>query len=107
MKRVEIGKEDVRVVYKIGQLPFVPGPASGASLQDCLWGVFSFFGVADAVNGNSDRLYVKRISIDRVESMRTLTGRRSRTGARLSPGLFLLVNESASPFEDNSDRHRI
>ena len=35
VKRVEIGKEDVRVVYKIGQLPFVPGPASGASLQDC------------------------------------------------------------------------
>jgi site-specific DNA recombinase len=39
VKRVEIGKEDVRVVYKIGQLPFVPGPASGASSQDCLWGV--------------------------------------------------------------------
>ena len=37
VKRVEIGKEDVRVVYKIGQLPFVQGPASGASLQDCLW----------------------------------------------------------------------
>jgi site-specific DNA recombinase len=38
VKRVEIGKEDVRVVYKIGQLPFVQGPASGASSQDCLWG---------------------------------------------------------------------
>lgn len=37
VKRVEIGQEDVRVVYKIGQLPFVPGPASGASLQHCLW----------------------------------------------------------------------
>ena len=37
VKRVEISKEDVRVVYKIGQLPFVPGPASGASSQDCLW----------------------------------------------------------------------
>jgi site-specific DNA recombinase len=37
VKRVEIGKEDVRVVYKIGQLPFVLGPASGASSQDCLW----------------------------------------------------------------------
>ena len=36
VKRVEIGKEDVRVVYKVGQLPFVQGPASGASLQDCL-----------------------------------------------------------------------
>jgi site-specific DNA recombinase len=41
VKRVEIGKEDVRVVYKIGQLPFVQGPASGASLQDCLWGAFT------------------------------------------------------------------
>jgi site-specific DNA recombinase len=44
VKRVEIGKEDVRVVYKIGQLPFVPGPASGASSQDCLWGDFTFTG---------------------------------------------------------------
>jgi len=35
VKRVEIGKEDVRVVYKVGQLPFVQGPASGASLQHC------------------------------------------------------------------------
>jgi site-specific DNA recombinase len=41
VKRVEIGKEDVRVVYKIGQLPFVHGPASGASSQDCLWGAFT------------------------------------------------------------------
>jgi site-specific DNA recombinase len=41
VKRVEIGKEDVRVVYKIGQLPFVQGPASGASLQDCLWREFA------------------------------------------------------------------
>ena len=38
VKRVEIDKENVRVVYKIGQLPFVQGPASGAGLQDCLWG---------------------------------------------------------------------
>jgi site-specific DNA recombinase len=39
VKRVEIGQENVRVVYKIGQLPFVQGPASsGASSQDCLWG---------------------------------------------------------------------
>ena len=37
VKRVEIGKEDVRVVYKIGQLPFVQGPASGASSQHCWW----------------------------------------------------------------------
>ena len=37
VKRAEIGKEDVRVVYRIGQLPFVQGPASGASSQDCLW----------------------------------------------------------------------
>ena len=35
VKRVEVGKEEVRVVYKIGQLPFVHGPASGASLQHC------------------------------------------------------------------------
>jgi len=38
VKRVEIGKEEVRVVYKIGHLPFVQGPASGASSQHCLWG---------------------------------------------------------------------
>ena len=44
VKRVEIGKDDVRVVYKIGQLPFVHGPASGASLQDCLWGDFAAAG---------------------------------------------------------------
>ena len=36
VKRVEVGKEEVRVVYKVGQLPFVLGPASGASLQHCL-----------------------------------------------------------------------
>lgn len=41
VKRVEIGKDDVRVVYKIGQLPFVPVPASGASSQHCLWRAFS------------------------------------------------------------------
>jgi len=41
VKRVEIGKEDVRVVYKIGQLPFVSGPASGVSSQDCLWGQYT------------------------------------------------------------------
>jgi site-specific DNA recombinase len=34
VKRVEIGKDDVRVVYKVGQLPFAQGPDSGASLQD-------------------------------------------------------------------------
>ncbi len=42
VKRVEVGKEDVRVVYKIGQLPFVQGPASGASLQGCLWRGFTY-----------------------------------------------------------------
>jgi site-specific DNA recombinase len=42
VKRVEIGQENVRVVYKIGQLPFVQGPASsGASSQDCLWSDFT------------------------------------------------------------------
>ena len=37
VKRVEIGESDVRVIYKVGPPPFVPGPASGACLQDCLW----------------------------------------------------------------------
>ncbi len=37
VKRVEIGKEEVRVIYKIGPPPFVPGPASGAVSQDCPW----------------------------------------------------------------------
>jgi site-specific DNA recombinase len=41
VKRVEIGKEDVRVVYRVGQLPFVHGPASGASSQHCLWGALA------------------------------------------------------------------
>jgi site-specific DNA recombinase len=36
VKRVEIGREEVRVVYKVSPPPFVQGPASGASLQDCL-----------------------------------------------------------------------
>ena len=36
VKRVEIGESDVRVIYKVGPPPFVPGPASGASSQDCL-----------------------------------------------------------------------
>lgn len=36
VKRVEIGREEVRVVYKVSPPPFVSGPASGASLQDCL-----------------------------------------------------------------------
>ena len=36
VKRVEIGESDVRVIYKVGPPPFVPGPASGASLQHCL-----------------------------------------------------------------------
>ena len=36
VKRVEIGREEVRVVYKVSPPPFVQGPANGASLQDCL-----------------------------------------------------------------------
>jgi site-specific DNA recombinase len=36
VKRVEVGLQEVRVVYKVSPPPFVPGPASGASLQDCL-----------------------------------------------------------------------
>ena len=35
VKRVEIGEEDVRVIYKVSPAPFVEGPASGACLQDC------------------------------------------------------------------------
>ena len=41
VKRAEIGKEDVRIVYKVRQLPFVQGPASGASWQDCTWSLFA------------------------------------------------------------------
>ena len=33
VKRVEVGKEEVRVVYKIGPLPFVQGPASPRSSE--------------------------------------------------------------------------
>jgi site-specific DNA recombinase len=44
VKRVEIGKDDVRVVYKVGQLPFAQGPDSGASLQDCLRGELAAIG---------------------------------------------------------------
>jgi len=36
VKRVEIGREEVRVIYRVSAPPFVSGPASGASLQDCL-----------------------------------------------------------------------
>jgi len=35
VKRIEIDREDVRVVYRISPHPFVPGPASGAILQIC------------------------------------------------------------------------
>ena len=35
VKRVEIGREEVRVVYKVSPPPFASGPASGASLQHC------------------------------------------------------------------------
>jgi len=41
VKRVEIGESDVRVIYKVGPPPFVPGPANGASLQHCLRGALS------------------------------------------------------------------
>jgi len=36
VKRVEIGREQVRVVYRVSPPPFVQGPASGAGLQDRL-----------------------------------------------------------------------
>jgi site-specific DNA recombinase len=35
VKRIEVGPEEVRIVYKVGQVPFVQGPASGASSQHC------------------------------------------------------------------------
>jgi site-specific DNA recombinase len=35
VKRIEIDREDVRVVYRVSPRPFVPGPASGAILQNC------------------------------------------------------------------------
>jgi site-specific DNA recombinase len=37
VKRVEIGREEVRVVYKVSPPPFALGPANGASLQDRWW----------------------------------------------------------------------
>ena len=35
VKRIEIGPETVRVVYKVAPVPFVAAPDSGGSLQDC------------------------------------------------------------------------
>jgi site-specific DNA recombinase len=35
VKRVEVGSDDVRVVYKVSPSPFVQGPASRANLQHC------------------------------------------------------------------------
>jgi len=35
VKRIEIGTEMVRVVYKVAPAPFAPAPGSGGSLQDC------------------------------------------------------------------------
>jgi site-specific DNA recombinase len=35
VKRIEIDRKDVRVVYRISPRPFVPGPANGAILQNC------------------------------------------------------------------------
>jgi site-specific DNA recombinase len=37
VKKIEVGTEEVRVVYKVSPSPFVLSPASGASLQDCWW----------------------------------------------------------------------
>ncbi len=36
VKRIEVGSENVRVIYKVAPAPFVESPASGAVLQDCL-----------------------------------------------------------------------
>ena len=35
VKRIEIGPETVRVVYKVAPAPFVAAPDSGGRLQDC------------------------------------------------------------------------
>ena len=35
VKRVEIDRDDVRVIYKVSPPPFDSGPVNGASLQDC------------------------------------------------------------------------
>jgi site-specific DNA recombinase len=35
VKRIEIDKEDVRIIYRISPHPFVRGPASGAILHNC------------------------------------------------------------------------
>ncbi len=35
VKRIEIGTENVRVIYKVAPAPFVESPASGAFLQHC------------------------------------------------------------------------
>jgi site-specific DNA recombinase len=40
VKRVEIGEDDVRIIYRVSPPPFVQGPASGANhKQHCLWRV--------------------------------------------------------------------
>jgi len=35
VKRIEIGTESIRVVYKVAPAPFVPAPDNGGCLQDC------------------------------------------------------------------------
>jgi site-specific DNA recombinase len=36
VKRIEVTEHEVRIVYKVSLRPFVPSPASGGFLQDCL-----------------------------------------------------------------------
>jgi site-specific DNA recombinase len=36
VQRIEVDRDEVRIVYKVQARPFVPGPASGAVLQHCL-----------------------------------------------------------------------
>ena len=36
VKRIEVTDAEVRIIYKVSPRPFVPSPASGAFLQDCL-----------------------------------------------------------------------
>jgi site-specific DNA recombinase len=43
VRRVEIGKDDVQVVFRVAPIPFDSGP-DGASLQHCWWRAFAIAG---------------------------------------------------------------
>ena len=44
VKRIEVGTENIRVIYKVAPAPFVDRPDSGAVLQDCLRRDLAFAG---------------------------------------------------------------